>query len=230
MPTITLKDTNENILYTTDTKSYLEAIKEASDKNINIENLCIDTNDCDENLLWEDYCDLRGLNLSGLHLIDDRFREKSDNTFIDVNLKNADISISDVEDGDVSYISCNLCGANLSSGFTTTISDCIIDENTVLPYPCGCDSYDVDGCAFVFNNGKKMNLDEFVVCFTGVRDEELKEHLESIGITVANSMTKSVNVVVAKDVNSTSSKVKKAKELGLQLIEYKKFKTIFNLD
>lgn len=55
-------------------------------------------------------------------------------------------------------------------------------------------------------------------CFTGVRDKNLEQELISNGANVTNSFTKAVTTLVAKDVNSSSSKVVRAKQLGIKVL------------
>lgn len=54
--------------------------------------------------------------------------------------------------------------------------------------------------------------------FTGFRDKELQAKLEEKGHSVTSSVSKNTNYLVVKDVNSTSSKIKKAKDLGINVI------------
>ena len=58
-----------------------------------------------------------------------------------------------------------------------------------------------------------------VVLFTGFRDNVLKEKLLEAGATVAGSLTKSVTLVVASDVNGSGSKLDKARETGVKIID-----------
>lgn len=57
-----------------------------------------------------------------------------------------------------------------------------------------------------------------VYCFTGFRDKALKEKLESLGAQVVDSLSKKVTKLVTKEANSTSTKVKKAQSLGIEVI------------
>ena len=73
----------------------------------------------------------------------------------------------------------------------------------------------------------KMVIDEDLVdkyngkifVFSGFRDKDLKENLESIGAIVKDSVTKKVDYVVVKDINSTSNKTLKADKYGIEIIE-----------
>ena len=57
-----------------------------------------------------------------------------------------------------------------------------------------------------------------VVAFTGCRDKELVEAINSNGGIASDNFTKKTNVLVVKDMSTTSSKMQKAKEQGCELI------------
>ena len=50
---------------------------------------------------------------------------------------------------------------------------------------------------------------------------ELKEKIESLGGKVTGTVTSNTNYLINNDINSTSSKNRKAKELGIPIIEKK---------
>lgn len=58
-----------------------------------------------------------------------------------------------------------------------------------------------------------------VFVFSGFRDKELEEQIKKEGGEVATSISKRVTHLVLKDKNSESSKVTKAKELGIAIID-----------
>lgn len=72
---------------------------------------------------------------------------------------------------------------------------------------------------------KKSNL---VVVFTGFRNAKFKEYLESIGVEVADTITGKTKLIIAENPNSGSSKLKKAIEKGIPVIDvfnaYERFK------
>lgn len=63
---------------------------------------------------------------------------------------------------------------------------------------------------------EKINL---FVCFTGVRSKELEAKIPALGGTILSGVNDKITHLVVKDINSTSSKMKKAQELGLILGE-----------
>jgi DNA ligase (NAD+) len=59
-----------------------------------------------------------------------------------------------------------------------------------------------------------------VVVFTGVRDKDMEQRIIQRGGKVASSFTKAVNLVIADNVDSGSSKIQKAKEKGIKVMSY----------
>jgi len=57
------------------------------------------------------------------------------------------------------------------------------------------------------------------VCFTGVRDQEAEAAIIAQGGTIASGVSKNTTLLVAKDPSSTSGKAKKARELGLAILD-----------
>jgi len=68
-----------------------------------------------------------------------------------------------------------------------------------------------------------------VFVFTGVRDKNLEEYLIGNGADIKTSVSKNTTDLIVKDVNSTSSKIKKAKGLGINIIQIDDFKKGLNL-
>ena len=82
--------------------------------------------------------------------------------------------------------------------------------------------------SFVVNQkNKALPLSDKVICFTGIRDKDFAKQLEELGATIADSFTKKVNILITKDIDSTSSKIQKAKESGCQILSIDKAKEIF---
>lgn len=66
---------------------------------------------------------------------------------------------------------------------------------------------------------------QMVVCMTGFRDKEMEAKLLSLGHKVVDGVTKECTVLVVADLNSNSSKMKKAKEKGLRIVERMEFRS-----
>jgi NAD-dependent DNA ligase len=62
---------------------------------------------------------------------------------------------------------------------------------------------------------------------TGFRDKMLAAQISELGGNVLDSVTKNVNCVITKDKNSTSSKIAKAKKMGIEVVTIEEFKTIY---
>ena len=62
-----------------------------------------------------------------------------------------------------------------------------------------------------------------IICFTGFRSAELKETIEKQGGQVVDSLTKNVTTLVTKEKDSTSSKVVKAKQWGIEVMSREEF-------
>ena len=68
----------------------------------------------------------------------------------------------------------------------------------------------------------------FKVCFTGVRDKALEEEIKSQGGEILSGVSKNTTHLIVKDLSEktlSSSKAKKAKELGIEIIDLQTFKT-----
>lgn len=71
---------------------------------------------------------------------------------------------------------------------------------------------------------KKSSLAHLQVVFTGVRDKELEEEIEARGGKVSTSVSKKVSVVIAKNPDEETGKVKAAKELDIKVVSLEQFK------
>lgn len=74
------------------------------------------------------------------------------------------------------------------------------------------------------NNMKNVNFTGREFVFTGFRDSELKEFIESNGGVVKDSITRKTTDLLTKSEDSTSSKAKKAKEIGAKVSQVDDFK------
>lgn len=72
-------------------------------------------------------------------------------------------------------------------------------------------------------------LAKHVVAFTGFRDAALEEAIVGQGGTVANAVSKTTTILVVKDVSSGSSKVQKARQLGLEIYTPAEFKRKYRI-
>lgn len=62
------------------------------------------------------------------------------------------------------------------------------------------------------------NENSIFVCFSKVRDKEFEKYLMSKGVVVSDSYNKKVDILICKDPNEESSKIKKAKKDGKEVI------------
>jgi len=73
---------------------------------------------------------------------------------------------------------------------------------------------------------KAPDGDSFV--FTGVRLGDMRAAFDAKGWVEKGSVSKGLNYLVAKDPNSTSSKMQKAKDLGVKIISLEQFKKLLD--
>ncbi|NDV63964.1 BRCT domain-containing protein [Bacteroides sp. 224] len=71
------------------------------------------------------------------------------------------------------------------------------------------------------SNGKYAGM---AICFSGVRDSELEEKIISEGGKIASGVSKNTTILLVKDKYGTSSKIAKAKTLGIEVINIEDFK------
>ena len=74
----------------------------------------------------------------------------------------------------------------------------------------------------VNTNGKCVGM---AVCFSGVRDNELEEKIVSEGGKIASGVSKNTTTLIVKDKTAISSKITKAKTLGIEVINIEDFKS-----
>ena len=76
-----------------------------------------------------------------------------------------------------------------------------------------------------------LNDDEFKdmsVVFTGVRRKDLSDYLESKNGKVLSGISKNVTHLVCKDTKSNSSKMQKARSLGIKILSVEEFEKLLN--
>ncbi len=61
------------------------------------------------------------------------------------------------------------------------------------------------------------------ICFSGFRNKELENKLIKLGGMIVSTISKNTNFLIVKDINESSSKIDKAKELGIEIIENTSF-------
>ncbi len=71
------------------------------------------------------------------------------------------------------------------------------------------------------------SLKDLVVVFTGIRDKTMENFISVNGGRVASGVSSKVNLLIAKDPNSTSDKTQKARNLGIEIISYEEAKKRF---
>lgn len=76
-------------------------------------------------------------------------------------------------------------------------------------------------------NHSETHLSDISVCFTGVRDSALQKHIEDNGGKVVSGVSKNTTHLVLDDLNSESSKAKKARELNIQLLTIKQARELW---
>ena len=84
-----------------------------------------------------------------------------------------------------------------------------------------------------FTDSTKQTMsDKFagmVVCFSGVRDKELMKKINENGGIATDNWSKTVNCLVLKDKNSTSSKALKARAMGIKILDLEEAYAAFNI-
>lgn len=68
-----------------------------------------------------------------------------------------------------------------------------------------------------------------IIVFTGFRDKDMADKLTGMGATIADSITSSTNIIVAKDPDASSSKLDKARERGIPIMDILAFKVFAGL-
>jgi DNA ligase (NAD+) len=107
------------------------------------------------------------------------------------------------------------------------------EEKTAIKIITGIDKFIKFANAL---NGLKLNVDVLMdsnrrmagekVCFTGFRDKQLQSRIEAEGGTVQSSASRKTTLVIAKNPDANSAKLKKARELGIKIIGIEKFKNM----
>ena len=75
--------------------------------------------------------------------------------------------------------------------------------------------YQTSGFSTVQESDKFKNYN---ICFTGIRDKALAQYIIDNGGQAGDNWTKNTNCLIVKDKNSTSTKMKKALQLGIKIL------------
>lgn len=66
----------------------------------------------------------------------------------------------------------------------------------------------------------------FSVCFSGIRDKDLEHEIVRLGGKITSGVSKTTTHLVVKDPDGASSKINKAKELGIPILTIESFKAL----
>lgn len=76
-------------------------------------------------------------------------------------------------------------------------------------------------------NNTGVDLEGQKICMTGFRDKDMQTFIENSGGIVQSAASSKTTMVIAKDPNSSSGKIKKARELGIEILGIAEFKEKF---
>lgn len=74
------------------------------------------------------------------------------------------------------------------------------------------------------NKNKNENIKQLTIVFSGFRDKDLKSKLELMGHKVTGSVSSKTDILVTPNPDENSTKIKKAKELGKEILTPEDFK------
>jgi len=174
----------------------------------------------------------------------DRFGvKKSEKTFNSIQSKLQNITLSKLQHG-------SGCFENLGSkklllledmDMNSSVQDIIkidgFSDISAESYLNGLESYkdfyeEIKDYISVIKTPKKevvdSKLEGMSFVFSGFRDNEMKERVSELGGEMKSGISKKVTHLVVRDKNSGTSKVEKAKDLGIEIIEIEELKTIIN--
>lgn len=76
------------------------------------------------------------------------------------------------------------------------------------------------------NDNNNNRFRDYVVVFTGIRDDKMQSIIENGGGKVTNSVNSKTTLVIAKDLDDKKGKIKKAEELNINIISYENAKKL----
>lgn len=106
-----------------------------------------------------------------------------------------------------------------------------ISEITAMAFNKGiktfslAESFDI-GISCVAQRVIETTGDQMSICFSGFRNKEWETALSSKGHKLVNSVSKNTSILVVKDKEGTSSKIKKAQELGISILSLSEFEKL----
>lgn len=97
-------------------------------------------------------------------------------------------------------------GVEIASSYLNGIKQFTEIKDILIPYYFPEQKCDEDICGAV-------------VCFSGFRDKVLEQKLQTAGYKVQDNFNKRVEILIVKDKSANTSKIIKAKELGIKIVE-----------
>lgn len=148
--------------------------------------------------------------------------EKKAQTIID-GITNDQMHIlfnKEVKSDDIMFLK-NIKGISISSIYS--LENGMYDfidfvENSIIPVK-------IEKCDKVESSGSLLS--GVSVCFTGVRDKDMEEKIQNSGGKILSGVSKNTTHLILDDINSTSSKASKARELGIILLTIEKAKELW---
>ena len=137
-----------------------------------------------------------------------------------VHIGNYGIHAEEVESDDIMFLK-NIKGISISSIYS--LENGMYDfidfvENSIIPVK-------IEKCDKVESSGSLLS--GVSVCFTGVRDKDMEEKIQNNGGKILSGVSKNTTHLILDDINSTSSKASKARELGIILLTIEKAKELW---
>lgn len=80
------------------------------------------------------------------------------------------------------------------------------------------------------NKNTSDDFSNYKVVFTGFRNKEWQNIIENQGGKVLSNISANCNLLVVKDLNSTSSKMQKAKELNIKILSMEDFRNLIEIE
>ena len=68
-----------------------------------------------------------------------------------------------------------------------------------------------------------------IYCFSGIRNKKVTQFIIENGGLVENSIKSNITNIIVKDINSTSSKIEKAKSRGINIVGFNDFTNTYNI-